>query len=158
MYEALVAKLVADGVPHRLMEHEPAETSAQSALIRGTELRQGAKALVLRSKGKYMLVVISAACELDPKKLRKLLGLKSLSFASPAEVEEKFFLLKGAVPPFGSILDIPTYADESLRINEEIVFNCGLRCISAFISLKDWIASENPTWLDCTVAKKTPAE
>ena len=148
VFRALNAKLEASGLAHRVLQHEPAETSAESARIRGSRLEQGAKALVLRSKGAYMLFVISAARELDPKAVRKELGLKSLSFASTAEVEEQFKLLKGAVPPFGSVLGIETYADESLRANEELVFNAGLRSTSIFISLADYDALEKPRWLN----------
>jgi prolyl-tRNA editing enzyme YbaK/EbsC (Cys-tRNA(Pro) deacylase) len=56
---------------------------------------QGAKALVLRSKGEMFLMVLAAHRELDAKALRATLKLKSLSFASPDEVLASFGLLKG---------------------------------------------------------------
>ena len=152
VHQKLLERLKAAGVAYRLVEHRAAETSREAAEIRGSKLEQGAKALVLRSKGEFMLFVVSAARELDPKKLRAELKLKSLSFATPDEVLRTFGLLKGSVPPFGSVLGIRTLADVSLRQNEEIVFNAGLRTKSIFISLTDYDAVEKPTWLDCSVA------
>ncbi len=143
-----------DGRCFRLVEHAEAETSEEAARIRGSRLEQGAKALVLRSKGEYLLFVVSAARELDAKALRAALKLKSLSFASAPEVEEKFGLLKGSVPPFGSVLGIRTIADNSLRAaNEggEIVFNAGLRSKSIFIPFSLFEELEKPIWVDASM-------
>lgn len=54
------------------MEHEPASTSIEAAKIRNSELKQGAKALILRSKGEYLLLVTSAAHDVDFKEFRKV--------------------------------------------------------------------------------------
>ncbi len=152
VHKKLLEKLAAEGVAYRLVEHRAAETSREAAEIRGSRLEQGAKALVLRSKGDYLLFVVSAARELDAKKLRAALKLKSLSFATAEEVAATFGLLKGAVPPFGSVLGVPTYADVSLRACDELVFNAGLRTKSIFIALSEYERIEQPVWLDCSVA------
>jgi Ala-tRNA(Pro) deacylase len=152
VHEKLLQML--QGRPFRIVEHKPAETSREAAEIRGSRLEQGAKALVLRSKGEYILFVVSAARDLDSKKLRAELSLKSLSFASADEVEEKFKLLKGSVPPFGSVLGIKTIADNSLKSNEEIVFNAGLRTKSIFISLALYDELEHPCWVDASESAK----
>lgn len=149
VYERVV-QVVGD-TPHRAVSHAAAETSEQSAAIRGSRLSQGAKALILRSKGEYLMVVMPADRSLDPKVLRKVLALKSLSFASESEVWERFRLRKGAVPPFGSsVLGIKTYCDQALRENEEIVFNAGLRTESIFLSLAHYERLEKPEWIACT--------
>jgi Ala-tRNA(Pro) deacylase len=150
VHEKVLERLTEAGVAYRLVEHRAAETSRDAAEIRGSRLEQGAKALVLRSKGEFMLFVVSAARELDPKKLRAELKLKSLSFATADEVLRTFRLLKGSVPPLGSILGMRTIADVSLKENDEIVFNAGLRTRSVFLSLADYDAIEKPTWVDCS--------
>src|SRR5687768_3415232 len=94
-HNKLLAKLHA--VPHRLVQHTAASTSREAAIIRGSALEQGAKALVLRSKGSFLLFVTSAATTADAKLLKAALKLKSLSFASEAEVWELAGLRKGAV-------------------------------------------------------------
>lgn len=143
----LLQRLNEAGVSYRLVEHAAAATSREAAHIRGSELRQGAKALLLRSAGKYFLYVTSAATELATQKLRKELKLKSLSMASEKELWDLCKLKKGSVPPFGSVLvegGIPTYCDESLFENNEIVFNCGLKTKSIFLAIQDYDKIEAP--------------
>lgn len=107
MHQKLLDMLRASDINYRLLEHAPAETSADAARIRCSELRQGAKALILRNgDGEFLLFVVSAANELDNKKLRKALGCKKLNMANPQEVYDRFGLVKGSVPPFGSVFGL----------------------------------------------------
>jgi Ala-tRNA(Pro) deacylase len=53
--------------------------------------------------------------------------------------------ISGAVPPFGSVFNIPTYMDLSLRTVDSIDFNAGLRTDSLRMSQKDYEAAEQPT-------------
>ena len=154
VHSRLVALLTASGVSFRLVEHAEAETSKEAAEIRGSRLEQGAKALVLTlgSKGPagnpYVLAVVPAHRSLDARKLRTSQRFKSLSMASPEAVLDKFGLLKGSVPPFGSVLGVPVFVDPSLRDNEEIVFNAGLRTKSVFLRVEDFDKIEKPIWVD----------
>jgi prolyl-tRNA editing enzyme YbaK/EbsC (Cys-tRNA(Pro) deacylase) len=107
--------------------------------------------LIVRSKGEHFLVVVPAHRQVDTKKLRKAAGFKSLSMISEGDLFELFKLRKGAVPPFGSVLGIKTYADASLKDQEEIVFNAGLKTRSVFIKSSDYEKIENPTWLENVV-------
>lgn len=140
--------------PFRLVEHKAATTSKDAADIRGSRLEQGAKALVLRSKGEFLLFVTSAATNVDMKSLKAVLKLKTLSFATEAEVWELARLRKGAVPPFGSQLGIKTYCDESLQGQDEIVFNAGLRTKSIFIPFALYLRLEAPTMVNCSTLEK----
>jgi len=56
-------------VPHTVQEHAPTLTSEDSARERGDDLCIGAKALVLKAGQQFILVVMSASCKLDAKKL-----------------------------------------------------------------------------------------
>ena len=91
------------------------------------------------------LAVMSASRKLDSKKFKKLIGSKSLKFASEEEVFNTTKCIPGAVPPFGSIFGIPTYMDESLRTQgNSINFNAGLRTRSVSMKLEDYLEVEKP--------------
>ena len=75
----------------RVLEHAAAGKSSQSvAEIRGTELGQGAKALVCHIKGNgvklYALAILPADKQADLAKLAQALGGRRASLASPEEV------------------------------------------------------------------------
>lgn len=71
---ALLTKLRDAQVSFNLLHHQPVLTSEDAARVRGTDLNTGAKALLLKCKGKkdtesfFVLVVMSAARKLDSKK------------------------------------------------------------------------------------------
>lgn len=72
----------------RVLEHAAGGKSSQSvAEIRGTELGQGAKALVCHVKGNgvklYVLAVLPADKQADLAKLAQALGGRRASLASP---------------------------------------------------------------------------
>jgi Ala-tRNA(Pro) deacylase len=51
----------------------------------------------------------------------------------------------GAVPPFGSLFGLPTYADEEVAQRGLIAFNIGGRDVSVTMSGPDYAALEQPT-------------
>ena len=52
----------------------------------------------------------------------------------------------GAVPPFGSIFNVPLYVDESLILQgDTISFNAGMRTRSVIMNTQDYLKVENPT-------------
>ena len=122
-------------VKYEIMEHDPTPTSELAAKIRGTRLEEGAKAMVMRSKGKFLMCVISGDRKIDLEVMRQVVRSKSLSFATPGEVFEVTGCKVGSVPPFGNLFGIPVYIDRSLFRNENIAFNAGLSTVSIVIGL-----------------------
>jgi len=125
-------------------------TSKEAAAVRGSLLSQGAKAMMVRSKGVFYLLVMSAVRHIDMKKVKNELRTKSLSLASEQEVNSLTGCLKGGVPPFGSLWGIKTYMDTSLRSEKEIEFNAGLRTKSLHMLQADYEAFEQPILVDIT--------
>lgn len=142
--DRLVARLDADGTPYRLLRHAPTRTSEESAQVRGTPLRQGAKALVFRAGGAPVLIVIPADRRADSRAVKRLLGVKDLRFIGPDDLAALTGLEPGAVPPFGSILGLPTYADEDLLAQPEISFNAGDRGVSVILPTDAYRRIEQP--------------
>lgn len=131
-------------IRYEVMDHEPTPTSADAARVRGTKPDEGAKAMVLRSKGAFVMCVLSGNCKIDLNKMRLILGNDSLSFATPDEVKRATDCEIGSVPPFGNLFRIPLYVDKSIVRQERIAFNAGLVTRSIVMNKDDYIAIVKP--------------
>jgi prolyl-tRNA editing enzyme YbaK/EbsC (Cys-tRNA(Pro) deacylase) len=85
------------------------------------------------------MFVISASKKIDSKKAKKILGTKSLSFASREEVLENCHCNSGAVPPFGDMFGMEVYVDKSILDQKEINFNAGRNDKSIQMKTKDYL-------------------
>jgi len=151
-HEKIKEFLTEKGVPFTLLTHKACKTSEESAQARGVSIDSGAKALLIKDCGKnskqigipYYLAVMSASQKFASKEFKRIIGSKNIRFASADEVTEITGCLPGAVPPFGSIFDIPIWVDRSLSRQDVINFNCGLRTASITMRYDDYIAAECP--------------
>jgi Ala-tRNA(Pro) deacylase len=134
----LIALLDDAGADYRIVEHEPVFTSEQAAEERGTALEEGAKALVVKADEQYYNLVMSAAKRVDNGKLREILGTRRVRFARPEELHELTECWPGAVPPFGSLFDLPTLLDESLTEMAQVSFNAGSHTVSVVMPGDDF--------------------
>lgn len=134
------------------LQHEPVFTSQEAANVRGSDLHSGAKALVVKGDDTFMMAVIPADLELDSVALRKRLGSKKLRFANKYELKELTGLEPGAVPPFGSLFELPTICDPTLGENESINFNAGSNSFSITMAYEDYIHVERPAMAPITKA------
>ncbi|OGI14769.1 hypothetical protein A3K63_02740 [Candidatus Micrarchaeota archaeon RBG_16_49_10] len=139
VFEEIRKRLASKGIPFKTMTHEPVFTSEEAARVRGTTLESGAKAMVLRSGGKFYMFVISAAKKIDMRKAKKILGTKSLSFATPEEVFQNCHCEIGAVPPFGDLFGLEVFVDESVAGQETMNFNAGRHDTSMQMESKDYL-------------------
>src|SRR5207249_12177009 len=113
VHAKIVALLRAEGAEFRITCHEPVTTSAEAAAVRGAELPSGAKAMLVKSKTEFALVVLAADRKVDWKLLAPFVG-KGARFASEEELLEATGLTKGAVPPLGVLFGLRTIYDRSL--------------------------------------------
>ena len=158
MIENVLDKLVqlfTEGKAHfRVLEHEEAGKSSQSvAEIRGTELGQGAKALVCHVKGNgvklYVLAILPADKQADLSKLALAMAGRRASLASPDEVMELTGCVFGAVPPVSFHPQLKLIADPSLYERyDELAFNAGLRDHSIIIKTEDYKRIVHPELVD----------
>lgn len=141
-----IRRLLLDrGISFCFKEHAPVTTSQEAAAVRGTPLREGAKALVFAADGALILAVVPAHKRVGTRAFKRAFGVKDLRMIAPDALRERTGLAVGAVPPFGSVLDLPTYVDRSLLENERISFNAGSRSASIIMACRDYIAVEQPT-------------
>ncbi len=152
--EKLVDLFQKGNAQFRVLEHPAAGKSSQSvAEIRGTQLGQGAKALVCHVKGNgiklYALAVLPADKQADLSKLATALGGRRASLASPDEVRELTGCVFGAVPPVSFHPDLKLVADPSLYERyDELAFNAGLLDHSIIIKTEDYKRIVQPELID----------
>jgi Ala-tRNA(Pro) deacylase len=137
--------LQAQQIPFQISRHEAVFTSEQAAAVRGTSLASGAKALIVKAEDRFVMLVLPADRKLDSRKAQKGLGVKGFRFATKEELLTLTSLEPGAVPPFGSLFQLPTYVDPALAENDSINFNAGDRTISMQMRHADYLTAEKPT-------------
>jgi Ala-tRNA(Pro) deacylase len=143
VFEKIKKILDANKIKYSVKHHEAVYTSEQAAKVRVDNIRQGAKAIIMKTDNGFVLLVLSAEKRIDSKKVKALLGTKSASFADVDKVKE-FGLQPGSVPPFGSVIGLKTYVDRSLLENKKISFNAGSLTDSIEMELNDYLKVESP--------------
>lgn len=153
-FEAIKAKLDGNNIKYEVTEHEPVRTCEEAAKVRNATLDSGAKAMLIKDAGKklakegvpYYLAVMSAGKRFQNKAFKKIINCKNIKFASEEECFQVTGCLTGAVPPFGSVFNVPVWVDRSLTKESQINFNAGLRTHSISMSYDDYFKTEGPTF------------
>jgi Ala-tRNA(Pro) deacylase len=138
--------LARDGVKFKEVSHAPTHTSEESARVRGESLSAGAKALLLKTDDVFRLFVLPADRQLDAKKVKQQLAVRSVRFATKEELLELTGLVPGAVPPFGRpVLPFELYGDASIgSVEDKVAFNAGALTTSIVMKASDWKAVARP--------------
>ncbi|WP_044469590.1 YbaK/prolyl-tRNA synthetase associated domain-containing protein [Mannheimia massilioguelmaensis] len=150
IFQKLTALLNQQQARYRVVEHPTAGKSEEVAKIRGTELGQGAKALVCKIKGngvkQTVLAILPADRQADLSKIAEYLGGTKASLASPAEVTELTDCVFGAIPPFSFHESLMLIADPSLLERyDELAFNAGTLERSIILNTEDYGKIVKPT-------------
>ncbi len=144
VFEQIKKLLNKNNIEYQLLEHEEVRTSEQAARIRGVDLKTGAKAMVIKTKENYYLIVLPADKRIDFKKVKNLLEVKEIRFATEQEAENLTKVKMGSVPPFGNILKLKTYFDKGILEIDKVNFNPGSKRHSIQMSAKDLISLVKP--------------
>jgi prolyl-tRNA editing enzyme YbaK/EbsC (Cys-tRNA(Pro) deacylase) len=142
----VLAALDKCGAKYQLIEHEEARTSEDAAKFRGTQLSEGAKAIVLHSldyPSKFIQVVVPADRQVDLKKVEAVLGEK-LEVGKTEDVEGFTGLKVGAIPPFGRLMGMEVYFDGAFWAKNRVAFNVGSRDKSIIMQAKDLVVAAEP--------------
>ena len=147
-YQEIVKLLKIHNIAYEDTEHEAVYTSAQAAQIRGISASQGAKALLLKCDSGFILALLPGDRKLNSRKLKNMLNIKNLRFASPEEVKDTMGCEIGACYPFGNLIKLPTYADNCLSTNDTISFNPGIHTHSIEMKWQDFYLLVKPKMVD----------
>ncbi len=123
-------------VKYEPVEHKTVYTAYDKAATLRVSEKQVAKTLVMKLDRDFAIAVIPACCNLDKNALKKVVNawqkkrgmkaVKKVDFAKEQWMKKKLKGIKvGAVPPFGSLFKMPTFANRTLFNNKEIVLAAG---------------------------------
>jgi len=126
LQQKLRSVLEANHLAYTQTTHPSAFTAREVASAEHLPCREVAKTVVIFGDGGYHMIVIPANKLVDFQEVRLALGLTHVRLATEEELGKLFRDCEvGAMPPVGSIYDLPVYLDSSLASEPEIVFNAG---------------------------------
>ncbi len=113
-------------VGYDVMHHDPAFTAQELAARMHISGYEFIKVVIVKMDGQFALAALPAPLRVNLKLLAQAAGVKKCGLASEAEFQQLFPDCElGAMPPFGNLYSLPTYIDQEVSINENIVVNAG---------------------------------
>lgn len=132
-------------VKYATMKHKEAFTAQEIAAAQHIPGKQVVKTVLIKADDKYILAVLPAVHMVNFDSLKKVLKAKKVSLASEDDISKLIPDFEvGAMPPFGSMFDLPVYADSLLKEDKDIVFNAGSHTDMIKIKYKDFEKLANP--------------
>ncbi len=139
-------------VPYSLLTHTTAYTAQGAAATMQISGKELAKSVVLWAGEEMILAVLPAPNHVRLEKLATEVG-KSVRLATEQEFSSLFPDCElGAMPPFGSLYNLPVYVDESPAADEAIVFNAGTHRDAIRMRYDDFLRVAKPQV--CSFAQK----
>jgi len=125
-------------VNYEIIKHRTVYTAFDKAATLRVAPKIIGKTLVVKLDKNPALVLIPANKNLDKQKLKKIAKAKSIDFIKEAWMKKNLKGIKiGAVPPFGNLWKLPTFADKGLFRNQKIIINTGEYAFSIKIKAGD---------------------
>jgi Ala-tRNA(Pro) deacylase len=148
-YEKLIALLDAHGASYRLIDHEPERRTEIVSRMRGNDLSQAAKCIIMMVKiGKkvtrYVLGVVPGDARISLNSVKTLLDGTYVSFASADIAEELAGSVAGTILPFTFHPDLELIVDPAVLANDEIFFNAARLDRSMALKTSDYAAIAQP--------------
>ena len=126
-------------------KHPLAFTAVEVALAEHLSPHKLAKTVVYATAQGYGLAVLPADELIDLHVLGKYLNDPAIRMASEREMEQLFPECEvGAMPPFGTIFNLPVVVDLSVAEQEFIAFNAGTHRDVIHMSYSDYARLINP--------------
>lgn len=148
-YSRLIALLDEHKAEYRLIDHAPEGRTEIVSPMRGNDIKQAAKCIILMVKlgkktTKYVLGVVPGDARIDLKAVGSLMGATYVSFASTNIAENLAGSVTGTVLPFSFNPELQLIADPSLLNNDELYFNAARLDRSMALRTADYVAIAKP--------------
>ncbi|HUG33527.1 MAG TPA: YbaK/EbsC family protein [Anaerolineales bacterium] len=149
IHEQLRALLDRKGAVFRIVEHLAEGRTEVIAKIRGNQIEQSIKSIVIqvritKKENIYCLANVPGDCRIDFRGIKNHFKAGSVAFAAREKAEEVTGCVIGAIPPFSFNDELHVLADPLIQQNEEVVFNAGRLDRSIFMNLDDYIRIAKP--------------
>ena len=139
-------------VDFNILTHDVTVKSAEEGVAKGFgDLKIMAPTFILRSKGSYLAAIISGETHLSYKKIKKELGLKNVSLATPEQVEQITGAQIGTVALVNPSLQ--SLVDSRLTELKFVFGGCGVPRHSLRINVQDLIRVTRAQVFDFTELK-----
>ena len=131
-------------IPYSVMTHQTTYTAQGTAATMQISAKELAKTVVAWAGGEMILAVLPGPRHVKLHKLGAEIG-KPVRLASEQEFITCFPDCEvGAMPPIGSLYNLPVYVDESLADDQEIVFNAGTHHDAIRMRYEDFVRVVKP--------------
>lgn len=149
VFNSLVQLLEHSEARFRVVHHPEAGRSEEVARARGTEVGQGAKALVCEIHGcptsRWVLAVLPADRKLDRPRLAAALGGTKVKLVDANIANVLTGCVIGAIPPFSFNPALQLVVDPELTERfDTIAFNAGRLDASILLDAQDFLAVAGP--------------
>ena len=125
-------------VKYEIIKHKTVFTAFDKSQTLKVPEKIVGKTLILKTNNSLAFVLIPANKNLDIKKIKKKIKKEKVEFASERLIKNKIKGVKlGAIPPFGNLWKYPTFIDNSIKKEKEIILNGGDWNFSIKIFTKD---------------------
>ena len=134
-----------------MVRHGPVRSVAEAAAVRGIEVRDLVKTIVVRrGAGDHVFVLVPGDREFSWPKLRTLLGVSRLSMPDAAEAKQATGYERGTITPFGASHPWPVFADSSI-LGRHISMGGGAHGVGVNLRADDAITALGATVADLVV-------
>ncbi|MBI4250138.1 YbaK/EbsC family protein [Candidatus Uhrbacteria bacterium] len=140
----LTKALDAARVKYDTLKHRVVYTAFDLAATLHVPLTQVVKTLLIKTDKGLAVALLSAASQLDSKKLGKVASVKKVSIPTEREMVKKIKVSKGPLSSFGSLYKLPVFLDRKLLKQKRLVLSGGSFKESVLVHVKDFLRFENP--------------
>ncbi|MHC1782528.1 MAG: YbaK/EbsC family protein [Anaerolineaceae bacterium] len=148
-YKSLITFLEQNSAQYRLIDHAPEGRTEIVSGMRGNQLSQAAKCIILMVKiGKkvtrYILAVVPGDARVDLNAVKALLGGTYISFASADIAERLGGSVAGTILPFSFNEELELMVDLAMLETDEMFFNAARLDRSMALKTADYVRLSKP--------------
>lgn len=148
-YAKLVEFLDQHAAEYRLIDHPPEGRTEIVSPMRGNQVSQAAKCIVVmvkigKKETKYVLAVVPGDARVDLNAIKNLFNGTYVSFATPEIAEKLSGSVSGTILPFSFSSELELIVDPLLLKNTEIFFNAARLDRSMALKTSDYERLSKP--------------
>ncbi|MCY1044345.1 YbaK/EbsC family protein [Corallococcus sp. bb12-1] len=132
-------------VPFERYAHARAVTATELVDVLNVPGWRVAKSVIVKANRQPWIVVVPALATVNLRQVRDILGVHTVRLAAESEFVDHFPGCEvGAEPPFGELYGLPVAVDESLSLNERLLFRAGSHEEALELRFQDFARLEWP--------------